>query len=124
MPNIALPGWSPKAVLQRSAQRSDSSIARSISFGFGRQRDAFVELHLDVGIEQALDLDRALRRHLVGAPSICERKVTPFSVSLRSLASDITWKPPLSVRIGCGQRANSCRPPSRATRSAPGRSIR
>jgi hypothetical protein len=32
MPNIALPGWSPKAVLQRSAQRNDdSSIARSIS---------------------------------------------------------------------------------------------
>ena len=32
MPNIALPGWSPNAVLQRSAQRSDSSMARSISF--------------------------------------------------------------------------------------------
>ena len=33
MPNIALPGCSPKAALQRSAQRSDSSIARSISSG-------------------------------------------------------------------------------------------
>ena len=30
------------------------------------QLHAFVELHLDVGAEQALDLDRALRRHHVG----------------------------------------------------------
>ncbi len=58
------------------------------------------------------------------APSRCERKVTPFSVSLRKDDSDITWKPPLSVRIGSGHCMKVCRPPSSATRSAPGRSIR
>ncbi len=41
-------------------------IARARDLGrLGGQRHAFVELHLDVGIEQALDLDRALRRQLV-----------------------------------------------------------
>ena len=58
------------------------------------------------------------------APSICDWKVTPVSSSLRSCASDMTWKPPESVRIGPGQLAKACRPPSAATRSAPGRSIR
>ena len=33
MPNMALPGWLPKAALQRSAQRTDISMARSMSFG-------------------------------------------------------------------------------------------
>ena len=36
----------------------------------------------------------------------------------------MTWKPPESVRIGPGQFMNLCRPPSAATRSAPGFSIR
>ncbi len=57
-------------------------------------------------------------------PSMCDWKVTPSSVILRSLERLITWKPPLSVRIGFGQRMKLCRPPSLATRSAPGRSIR
>ena len=52
------------ARLQRSAQRSDSRIARAISAGSRRQREAFVELHRDVGAEQRLDLDRALGREL------------------------------------------------------------
>ena len=34
------------------------------------------------------------------APSICERKVTACSVTLRRSDSDITWKPPESVSIG------------------------
>ena len=34
------------------------------------------------------------------APSICERNVTAFSVTLRRSASDITWNPPESVSIG------------------------
>ncbi len=34
------------------------------------------------------------------APSRWERNTTPLSSSLRRLASDITWKPPESVRIG------------------------
>ena len=58
------------------------------------------------------------------APSICERKVTPCSVTLRNCASDITWKPPESVSIGPFQVVNFCRPPSAAIRSAPGRNIK
>ena len=57
-------------------------------------------------------------------PSICDWNLTPSSLILRKAASDITWKPPLSVRIGRSQSMNLCRPPSRAMRSAPGRSIR
>ena len=57
-------------------------------------------------------------------PSICERNLTPCSVTLRSCASDITWKPPESVSIGPFQVVNFCRPPSVAIRSAPGRSIK
>ena len=57
-------------------------------------------------------------------PSMWLLKVTPCSSSLRNWASDITWKPPLSVRIGPSQAMKRCSPPSFATRSAPGRSIR
>ena len=57
-------------------------------------------------------------------PSRWERKVTPSSSILRSPASDMTWKPPESVRIGPGQSMNRCSPPRAATRAAPGRSIR
>ena len=57
-------------------------------------------------------------------PSICERKVTAFSVTLRRSDSDITWKPPESVSIGPFQPVNFCKPPNAAMRSAPGRSIR
>jgi hypothetical protein len=38
MPNIAFPGWSPKATRQRSAQRSDISMARSISVSLAGSR--------------------------------------------------------------------------------------
>ena len=58
------------------------------------------------------------------APSMWDWKVTPSAVILRSLARLMTWKPPLSVRIGRRQPMNACRPPSLAMRSAPGRSIR
>ncbi len=51
-------------------------------------------------------------------------KLTASSFTLAILDRDMTWKPPLSVRIGPSQRMNLCRPPRRATRSAPGRSIR
>ena len=57
-------------------------------------------------------------------PSMCDWKVTPASVILRSFDRLMTWKPPESVRIGPFQRMKRCRPPSLATRSAPGRSIR
>ena len=45
-------------------------------------------------------------------PSICDWKVTPVSSILRKAASDMTWKPPESVRIGYGQFMNWCSPPS------------
>ena len=97
----------------------------AIEFGLRRrQLQAFVELHGDVGAEQMLDFDRALGRKLDLAPSRWERKVTPLSSTLRSCDSDMTWKPPESVRIARGQFMNWCRPPSAAMRSAPGRSIR
>ncbi|SLH24295.1 Uncharacterised protein [Mycobacteroides abscessus subsp. abscessus] len=78
-------------------------------------------------------------------PSRCERKVTPSSstVARRSLPaaitssfatptdsiastflnptpSDITWKPPLSVKVGPGQFMNAPSPPASSTMSAPG----
>ena len=65
MPNSARPaGAASKARLQRSAQRSDSCMARSISAALGRQPHAFVELHGDIGAEQDLHFDGALRRQL------------------------------------------------------------
>ena len=42
-------------------------------------------------------------------PSVWARKVTPSSWMVRSWASDITWKPPESVRMGPGQFMNVCR---------------
>ncbi len=50
----------------RPAQRQ---LHRPLHFlALGRQRDALIELHDDVAVEQRLDLDRALRRQLIGRP--------------------------------------------------------
>ena len=57
-------------------------------------------------------------------PSMWLWKRTDSSVTLAIFDSDITWKPPESVRIGRSQRMKRCSPPSRAIRSAVGRSIR
>ena len=57
-------------------------------------------------------------------PSRWLRKVTASSVTLAMPDRDMTWNPPLSVRIGLSQRMNRWRPPRRRTRSAVGRSIR
>ena len=57
-------------------------------------------------------------------PSMCERKVTALSLTLRNCASDITWKPPELVSMGPFQPVKVCKPPRAAMRSAPGRSIR
>ena len=70
MPNRAWPGLArlSKALLaalgpgERAIDRALDLLAR------GGQRDAFVELHLDVGAEQALDLDGALGRQQVRGP--------------------------------------------------------
>jgi hypothetical protein len=47
-------------------------------------------------------------------------KVTASSFTFAIPASDMTWKPPLSVRMGLVQPMNLCRPPSRSIRSGPG----
>ena len=54
-------------------------------------------------------------------PSTGDAKVTPCSVIFRRLASDQTWKPPESVRIGLFQPVNRCRPSCAAITSRPGR---
>ena len=63
MPNSAWPMAAlSKARLQRSAQRSER-FHRALDLApLGRQSYAFVELHGDVGAEQDLHLDGALRR--------------------------------------------------------------
>ena len=57
-------------------------------------------------------------------PSMCERKVTPSSVTALSDASENTWNPPESVRIGPFHPMNRCRPPSVRITSSPGRRCR
>ncbi len=54
-------------------------------------------------------------------PSVGAAKCTPASVILRLCASEKTWKPPESVRIGPSQRAKPCRPPCASMTSSPGR---
>ena len=101
MPNSARPGDAlSKARLQRSAQRSDSCIARSISL-----RSAGNRTHSSscMAMSEPSRICTCMARsgdNSTIAPSRCERKVTPCSLILRSVASDITWKPPESVRIG------------------------
>ena len=113
MPNSARPGAAPsKARLQRSAQRSDSRIARSIS---ARVAGSFRHSSSCITMSAPSRFWISTARSGVSAtiaPSICERNVTPRSSSLRSCDSDMTWKPPESVRIGCGQFMKRCKPPS------------
>ncbi len=117
MPNSAR----PRAALRRAARAlrpAQRQLHRLVDGGaLVGQRHAFVELHLDVGAEEALDLHRALGVSSKREPSTWLAKVTPCSVSLRSLASDMTWKPPESVRMGrtshrsdAGRRARRCAP--------------
>ncbi len=58
------------------------------------------------------------------APSTWLRNVTPSASSFLNPASDMTWNPPESVRIGPGQFMKRCSPPISCTSSEPGRSIR
>ncbi len=57
-------------------------------------------------------------------PSMCERNIAPSSVSLRLSASENTWNPPLSVRIGRSQPLNLCSPPACSKMLSPGRRYR
>ena len=71
MPNSACPGRrGPRALTARTRAGALGPAQRQLHGALGllllgRQLDALVELHLDVGAEQALDLDRALRRQHV-----------------------------------------------------------
>ena len=65
MPKIARPGCAPNAARERSrpAQREPHRALGLLERA--GQADAFVELHLDVGAEQPLDLHRAFGRQLM-----------------------------------------------------------
>ena len=129
MPKQARPARSasllPKRALERFAQRIDSASDFSIT-GFARPASAghsSSTIWISEPSRRWISIARSGDRNSAW-PSICDWKRTPSSLILRRDASDITWKPPESVRIGRCQFMNLCRPPSRATRSAPGRSIR
>ena len=51
-------------------------------------------------------------------------KVTPSSLIFRIPASENTWNPPLSVRIGPFHPMNLCSPPASSTSFSPGRRCR
>ncbi len=125
MPNSARPdGAVSNARLQRSAQASESRIARSNSLcSCGSRMHSSSCIAMSEPSKSWISIARSGVSATI-APSRWERNVTPSSSILRSSPSDITWKPPESVKIGCGQLMNLCSPPSSAMRSAPGRSIR
>jgi hypothetical protein len=101
MPNRAWVSRVPNAAFERAPQRADRRMARRGRRLLGRPGDALVQLHDDVGAQQVgLDLHRALGREHVREPSMWLWKVTASSVTLEIFDSDMTWKPPLSVRIG------------------------
>jgi hypothetical protein len=120
----AWPGRSPNAArgalgpAHREPHRRGRLLARR------RERRAFVEGHHDVRSQQPLDLHRPLRGELVARAVDVAAEGHALLAQLRSSARLITWKPPESVRIGRCQFMKRCSPPSRAIRSAPGRSIR
>jgi hypothetical protein len=62
--------------------------------------------------------------NMCSEPSMWLWKRTPSSSIRRISASEKTWKPPESVRIGPSQRMKSWRPPSCRTSSCPGRRYR
>ena len=124
MPNRAWPGRSPKASRERAAHRIDSRIeAATVASSAGSAGHSSKHITMSDPRSRWISMLRS-GVSMCFDPSRCEENRTPSSVSFRNCDSDITWNPPESVRIGCGQFMNLCRPPSRATRSAPGRSIR
>jgi hypothetical protein len=86
------------------AQRSDNCIARSISArSAGRRTHSSSCMAISEPSSRCTSIERSGDSSTL-APSICERNVTACSLSLRSCASDITWKPPESVSIGPASR--------------------
>ena len=129
MPNKA---WSSRRwcdATHRSSQRTVRSIARSrraVEVGadastLGGQSSNAMMMSAPSSFCTCIDRSGVSS---TSEPSMIERNTTPSS--LMRLRSDIenTWYPPLSVRIGPSQRMNRCSPPSAATVSLPGLSIR
>ena len=116
--------WSGRrcASSERTAQRCvRSRRVRDLARRRGVRRDRLVERDGDVRAERLLDGDRVLGGEAVVRAVEVARNVTPSSSITRRSASETTWKPPESVRIGPSQPMNRCSPPSRAIRSWPGR---
>jgi hypothetical protein len=106
MPNSTCLSRVPNAALERSPQRADSSMpsrARFSSAGQATHSSSCIWMSLP-SRSAWISIDRSGRAR--AEPSIWLAKVTAFSVTLLIPDSDITWKPPLSVRIGLSQRMN------------------
>ena len=88
-------------------------------------RRHLVEAHRDVAAEVRLDRGGELRREprLGAVVDVAERHAVVVDARDR-VASENTWKPPESVRIGRFQAMKRCRPPSSAIVSSPGRKCR
>jgi hypothetical protein len=121
MPKQAWPGCSPNAAFERLAQRiesaSDFSICTSVA---GNGAHSSSTIWISEPRRRWISIARSGDRNS-SVPSICERKRTPSSLILRSPDSDITWKPPESVRIGRSQPMNRCKAaePRNAFRTRP-----
>ena len=120
MPNSALglPSW---ARLLRSAQRSDSSIeSRACCSVAGHGVHSSKIITMSESSARWIRIDSSGPRNTC-EPSTGDANHTPSGVIRRRCASDQTWKPPESVRIGRSQRMKPCRPPCAAITSVPGR---
>ena len=130
MPKSACPAGRGAA----SARLAQRVVRATACFDDGARRvarRAHVELHLDVGAEQALHAHGLLGRQRVrrAVEVGLEREALLGRRDERAhrrsaVESEYAWKPPESVSIACGQRVNACSPPSAAMASAPGRSNR
>ncbi len=120
MPKSAWASRSPNAALQRAPQRAERATAlAACSCVAGQATHSSSCMTMSAPSWSAWI---SMARSGVSKwrePSMWLWKTTPSSLKRRILASDITWKPPESVRIGPSQPMKRCRPPSRATRSAP-----
>ena len=125
MPNRTWASRAPKAALQRAPQRADrrsASAARASLAGQATHSSSCMTMS-EPSRSAWISMDRS-GESAWRDPSRWLWNVTPVSSTLAILDSDMTWKPPLSVRIGRSQPMNRCNPPSLRTRSAVGRSIR
>ena len=99
MPKTSCPsacGWSFETCAQRRVCSTDFS-ARSRSQGYGRHSSK--TMAMSDPITRCIAIDSFGPRKN-SCPSMCELKRHPSSVMRRIFASEKTWNPPESVRIG------------------------